>query len=271
MANLRLIYNNIADSASITASSTAAGFSVNNLKNTQKTSVHRSTDTTVTYTLTWTATQYINCVALPATNLKSGATIQVQLYSDLTSTVPLTDSGPQQACTGRTVTLYNKTSSPTYVDFGFGAATKTSIWFNQKYQAQKAVITITSDSAIDCSRIVCGTYWESSRQVNRGIELGFEDTSEITTTRSGNTYEDRKPITETMRFDLEYISDTDRQELQKLMRSWGSSALIYYCVFPDNTNPEVTQSYSIYGRSNSNSLQYQFHKYYNTSFEIRSW
>ena len=271
MPNLRLINNNIADYATITASNTASGFSVDNLKNTQKTSVHRSTTTTVSYTLTWGATQLINCVALPATNLKAGATIRVQLFTDLVSEIPLTDTGPQQACTGRVVTLYNKTTTPTYIDFGFGGATKTSIWFTQKYQAQKIVVTIISDTTIDCARIICGTYWESSRQVSNGIELGYEDLSEITTTRSGNTYEDRKPITETMKFDLQYISDTDRQELQKLMRSWGSSALIYYCVFPDNTNPEVTQSYSIYGRSNSNSLQYQFHKYYNTSLDIKGW
>jgi hypothetical protein len=271
MPNLRLIYNNLADSATIVASSTAAGFSVDNLKDTQKTSVHRSSDTTVTYTLSWSTAQTINCVALPATNLIAGGTIQVQLFSDLTSTIPLTDTGPRQACTGRTVTLYNKSSAPTYVDFGFGGATKTSIWFTQRYQAQKVVITVTSDRVVDCAKIICGAYWESSRQVNNGIELGYEDSSEITTTRSGNTYEDRKPITETMRFDLQYLSDTDRQELQKLMRSWGSSALIYYCVFPDNTNPELTQSFSIYGRSNSNSLQYQFHKFYNTSLDIKGW
>jgi hypothetical protein len=178
-----------------------------------------------------------------------------------------------QACTGRVTAIYNKTTLPTYVDFGFGGATKTSVWMPTTYQIKKLVVTLTSTSvtAIDCARIICGTYWQSTRQVNNGIQLGYEDLSEITTTRSGNTYEDRKPITETMQFDLEYLPDTDRKQLQTLMRSWGSSALIYYCVFPDNTNPEVTQSYSIYGRSNSNSLQYQFFSYYNTSLDIKGW
>jgi hypothetical protein len=35
MANLRIIYNNVADIATISASTTAAGFSVDNLKSTQ--------------------------------------------------------------------------------------------------------------------------------------------------------------------------------------------------------------------------------------------
>lgn len=271
--NLRVIYNNVADTATITASTTAQGFSVDSVKNTQKTSVHRSTGATVVYTLTWSTAQNINCIALPATNLQAGDLIKVQAYSEIADTATVYDTGELKACTGRVTTLYNKSSTPSYVDFGFGGATKTSVWLPSIYPVKKLVITLISSnvSTIDCARIICGTYWESSRQVNNGIQLGYEDLSEITTTRSGNTYEDRKPIIETMQFDLEYISDTDRQQLQKLMRSWGSSGLIYYCVFPDNTNPEVTQSYSIYGRSESNSLQYQFHKYYNTNLSIKGW
>jgi hypothetical protein len=273
MANLRIIYNNVADSATITASTTAVGFSIDNVKNTQKTSVHRSTLSTVTYTLIWTTAQNINCVALPATNLQSGDTIKVKVYTEAADATALYETTDLSACLGRVTTLYSKTTLPTYVDFGFGGASKTSVWLPTTYPVKKVVITLTSAtiSAIDCARIVCGTYWESSRQVNNGIQLGYEDSSEITTTRSGNTYEDRKPITESMQFDLEYLSDTDRQQLQKLMRSWGSSGLIYYCVFPDNTNAEITQSYSMYGRSESNTLQYQFHKYYNTNLNIKGW
>jgi len=272
MANLRVIYNNLADAAAIAADSTASGFSVDSLKNTQKTSVHRSTGATITYTLTWSTAQSISCVALPATNLQAGDTIKVLVYTETTGAA-LYESPILQACTGRVTALYNKTTLPTYVDFGFGGATKTSVWLPSTYQVKKVVITLTSTSVaqIDCARIICGTYWQSTRQVNNGIQLGYEDLSEITTTRSGNTYEDRKPISENMQFDLEYLPDTDRQQLQQLMRSWGSSALMYFCVFPDNTNPEITQSYSIYGRSNSNNLQYQFFSYYNTNLDIKGW
>lgn len=268
---LRLIYNNVADYATIEASSTATGFSVNNLKNTQKTSVHRSVGNTVTYTLTWSTSQQINAVALPATNMVDGSTIRLQLYTNLEDTNTIADTGTLQACKGRSIVLYNKSDTPSYVDFGFGAATKTSVWLPQVYPIKKLVITLAATTTIDCARIIAGTYWESSRQVNNGIELGYTDSSEITTTRSGNTYEDRKPISETMRFDLEYLSDTDRQQIQKLLRSWGSSGLVYFCVFPDNTNPEVTQSYSIYGRISNTTLQYQYYSLYNTSIEVNGW
>lgn len=272
MPNLRIIYNNVADTATIQANNTASGFSVDNLKNTQKTSVHRSSQNTVAYTLTWSTPQPISCVALPATNLVNGATIQVQGYAELSDTDPILTTANLQACKNRNIVL-NKVvqTTPSYLDFAFGGATKTSVWFTRSYNIKKLVITLSNAHFIDCARIVCGTYWESSRQASNGISLGFNDLSETVTTRSGNTYVDKKPILETMEFNLQYINDTDRQELLRIMRSWGTSGLVYLCVFPDNTNPEVTQSYSIYGRSQSNSIQYQLYSLYSANLNISSW
>lgn len=272
MSNLRIIYENLADSATITADTTSAGFSVLNLKNTQKTSVHRSTGNTVAYTLNWSTPQQLNAFALPATNLVAGATIRVQGYTDQTDASLVFDTGaPLPACKDRSIVIYGKTAQPSYVDFGFGGATKTSVWLSQIATVSRVLITVTNSFPIDCARLVVGKYWESSRQASRGIEVGFQDSSEISTTRSGNTYEDRKPIQETLRFDLEYISDLDRQQVQKIMRSWGSSGLLYVCLFPDNSNSETTQTYSIYGRNVVSSIQYQFYKLYGTSMDLTSW
>jgi len=271
MSNLRIIYKNIADTATITASTTATGFSVDNLKNTQKTSVHRSTENTVTYTLVWTTAQNIGAVALPATNLVAGATIRVQVYTELAEDTLIGDTGNLTACKDRVITLHGNVTTPSYVDFGFGGATKTSVWLSRTYSAKKVVITITNSSIIDCARIVCGAYWEGTRQASKGISVEFSDLSEVTVTRSGNTYVDRKPISESISLDLQYISDADRRTLISIMKSWGSNGLLYMCIFPDNTNPDVTQAYSVYGRSQSNSIQYEVYSLYNTSLTINSW
>jgi len=273
MANLRILYNNVADSATITASTTASGFAANNVQNAQKTSVHRSTGSTVTYTLTWATGQRINGIALPATNLQDVDGIEVKGY-DSNNTVIKTVTN--YACQGRNTLLQSGSTTPDYTQFSFGGATKTSIWFSDPLLAySKLEIKLTSASVgsgqIDCARIVCGEYWEPSRQVDKGIELGFTDQSEIITTRSGNTYVDRKPITETMNFQLQYLDETDRAEFMKIMRSWGSTGLVYVCVFPDNANPELTQAYSIYGRLQANALQYQFFNYYSSSVQLTSW
>lgn len=270
--NLRILYNNVADLATITASTTASGFAASNMQNAQKTSVHRSAGTIVTYTVTWTSDQAINGIALPATNLTGNDTIQVTLFNS--SAAVLTTLNSTTACLGRSTLLQSGATTTDYTQFAFGGATKTSIWFTTLYTTVRSLtITLTSStvSQIDCARIVCGQYWEPGRQVDKGIELGFTDQSDVITTRSGNTYVDRKPITETMNFQLQYLSDTDRAQFMKIMRAWGNSGLIYICVFPDNTNPELTQAYSIYGRNQSNTLQYQVYNFYSSSTQITSW
>jgi hypothetical protein len=278
MANLRILYNNVADLATITASTTASGFAASNMQNAQKTSVHRSTGNTVTYTLLWAGlgnSQRVNGIALPATNLNDNDIIQVKLYDDWRwpASGNLVVSSNTTACSGRSTLLQGGETTTNYTQFSFGGASKTSIWFPQVYTIHRIEITLTSTSVsqIDCSRIVCGEYWEPTRQVDRGIELGFTDQSEITTTRSGNTYVDRKPIVETMNFQLQYLVEADRTTFMRIMRSWGTTGLIYACVFPDNTNPELTQAYSIYGRNQTNALQYQFAGYYSSSVQLNSW
>jgi len=276
MANLRIIYNNVADSATISASTTASG-SAANMKNDQKTSAHRSSSTsTVTYTLTWSTAQAINCVALPATNLVDGDLITVKLYETSTTDAagPIAQLIDQPACAGRVMLLQKGNTTSTSADFGYGGATKTSIWFTQTYQAKALEITLTRSSLvqqIDCARIICGQYWETSRQVTKGIDVGIEDQSEVITTRSGNTYVDKKTISDTLSFNLDYINDVDRKTFLQLLRSWGKNGLIYVCLFPDNTNTEYTQAYSIYGRLQNTSLRYEYLGYYNTSIQLTSW
>lgn len=86
MPNLRIIYDNIADTATITATSTSGSLSTSNLKKDIKGLVHRSIGNSVTYTLVWASARTIGGVALPATNLSATATIEVRLYSNSAAT-----------------------------------------------------------------------------------------------------------------------------------------------------------------------------------------
>jgi hypothetical protein len=273
MANVRIIYNNIADTATITSTYTNpnANFAIDNVKNIKKTSFHRSLTGLITYTLNWSTDQTVSAVALPATNLVDGSNITVTLYNDAGSVI--STSGTVTAAKNRSVitsSYYNGTNFP-YI-----GATKTSVWFNTEYTGVRKVeislnYTDGGGGYIDCARIVCGTYWESGRQVSNGITLGLTDNSVITTSRAGDVYVDRRYVNETMQFQLQYLNDTDRRKLLQIMRTCGSSGLMYVCVFPDNTNPEVTQTYSIYGRAQDNNLEYAMFNLYNRSVTINSW
>ena len=260
---MRIIYDNaLYRCSTITASTTDSGFNVENLKNNYKSMVHRSSSHTVTYTLNWTTAETITGVALPATNLVDGSTISINGAAATT------------ACLGRTVKFTDGSTQPTYKHFAFGGATKTSFWFSSPITVTQLSIVLnlpTSSGKIDCSTIVCGKAWHSSRTASNGITIGTEDSSQVSLTRTGNTYIDRRFINETMNFNLQYINDDDRRELLHILRTWGTSGFIYVCVFPDNTNPELTQTYSIYGRNTNSQIEYAIHSLYNTSLNITGW
>jgi hypothetical protein len=278
---MRLIYNNVADTAtSISANNTVAG-AESNLKNNRKSSVHRA-GTSVTYTLTWTSAQKINAVALPATNLVAGSSIQVRLYTEAADTTPHTANAlPVAAAADRAIILPGNVLIPNYTHFSLGGATKTSVWFPSVTSSQttkRMEILLTNPNPIDCSRIVCGEYWQPKRQVSRGITLGVQDNSEVSNTRSGDVYINTTYTRESLNFELQYFDDADRKQLLDIFRTWGSNGFIYVCVFPDvdtltypQGNSELMQTYSIYGRNTDLSLQYDIYSIYTAQLSIESW
>ncbi len=102
MPNLRLIYDNVASSATLTASTTAGTLAASNMLTDVKSAVHRSTGTSVTYTLDWTSDQSVGGIALPATNLTSAALMRVKLYSSTTGLAGATVTG---STSGTTLTV----------------------------------------------------------------------------------------------------------------------------------------------------------------------
>lgn len=274
---MRIIYNNLADIATISVSPTPSLGNAANLQNNRKSSICRTSGTTV-YTLTWTTPQQINAVALPATNLLHASIIEVNFYSTSGSATPF-ETINDQAAFLRSPLLPGNITQPDYRYFSLGGATKTSVYSESINTATqktgKLTITLTNPGftggQIDCSRIVCGKYWEPIRQASTGITISTQDNSEISTTRSGDNYINTTYIKELMNFELKYINDTDRQRLLEIFRSWGTSSYVYVCVFPDNQNPELTQSYSIYGRNSDMSIQYDIYSFYTTNLSLESW
>ena len=143
MPNLRLIHDNAADRATSLAASTTAGALVAAyLQNDFKGQAHRSTGTSMSYTLTWTAGETVGAVALPATNLSASATIRVRLYSDTGGTTLIADSGTVNACPGLNLGLWNWSLPINGNAFAFGGASKSAVWFSAHYFARRCVIDL---------------------------------------------------------------------------------------------------------------------------------
>jgi hypothetical protein len=83
MPNLRIIYDNAADRAALTASTTAGSLGVANLQNNRKGRPWRATGTTARLGATWGAPERIGGVFLPFCNLSPTATMRVRASNEL--------------------------------------------------------------------------------------------------------------------------------------------------------------------------------------------
>nr|WP_314606570.1 hypothetical protein [uncultured Janthinobacterium sp.] len=86
MANLRIIYDNAADRAALTASTTAGTLGVANLQNNRKGRPWRATGTTARVAATWAAPERIGGVFLPFCNLSPAATMRVRVSNEPAAT-----------------------------------------------------------------------------------------------------------------------------------------------------------------------------------------
>lgn len=276
MANMRIIYDNKADSATIIASNTEATNKLiaSNMQNEYKGKVHRSASTTVYYDLTWTQAQNISGIGLPATNLSPSSTIRVRLYTLSGDTTPVADSGIISATGISATSLYNWANPLNVNSFAYGGATKTAVWFSQAYSVRWVRIDIvdTSNTAgyIDCSRIVCGTYWEPKYNVSNGISYTLGDTSQISRNDSGDLLSDRGFIYDQLNFDLSYIIESDKSKLLQLFKNAGTSKNIFISLFPES-NSSRESDHIIYGKRSVTDISTPYYGIYTHSMSIEGW
>lgn len=281
MANIRIIYDNAAERATITANSTAnGGLNASTLNTNTKSLAHRSGGTaggvlSVTYTLTWTTSEEINGIILPATNLSSNATIQVNANG--------VNQGSITACTNTPLNNYSGIKNVN--SFPYGGLSKSAFWLNSTVTCSTLSITLTDTGKtnitttgnaypdyIDCSRIICGKYWEPTIGASKdGLEFIIEDSTQTTRNDSGDLVSDRGTISERLNFNLNILTKSDKEQLIKIIRNVGSYKNIAISVIPSSTNTRDEQDYIIYGKRDSSSLGYLVHNYYSNSFSITGW
>lgn len=312
MANLRIIFSNVADQSTLTASTTAGSLSAGNLLKDNKLQVHRSVGTSVTYTLTWASSQQIGGVALPATNLTKTATIRVRLFSDTAGLNLVADSQVVQACPTSSVGLHSWGAPINVNAFAFGGASKAAVWFaSQPANIRRCEITLQDpDNAagyIDCSRVVCGPFWEAERNPSYGATLGVTDMTKSQRADSGDLLVVRGAQYETMSFDLADMSESARAQLAKIFRSAGAHRNLFFSAVPDypreapglseprplamsgqnvqqngadvgmqeqitvTQEASLEQDLMIYGRRSSAPFKFDFFNSFSTRVEIEGW
>lgn len=274
MANLRIIFDNAADRATVAASTTASGSSVQNVQNDYKTVAHRSNGPSVTYTLTWASAQSIGGLHLQG-NYTADATIRVRLYSDAAGTTLVADSGVQYACPGLDLGMWDWTQPLNANAFAFGGISKTSVWFPAHHSVRRAVIDVvdTNNPAgyIDTARIVAGGFWSPEYNAGYGVEVSSNDTSTSSRNDSGDLLATRGTKHDVLKFSLENMPETDRGRLMQLLRNVGTAKNFFISLVPDSTSPVRVQDYMVYGNRSNASLRWDWYNGFSNSIDLEGW
>jgi len=243
MANLRILYDNVFNSAVTTASSTSTNTSVSNLYLTKKSAIWRSTANTATLTMDWPSAVSLSCIILPFTNLTPSSTLRVRMYG--ASNNLLRDISN---ITGVTDTLATGGVS----SFSFGGGSYAVAWFTRTTTVRKLILDIVDTNnptgAIEISSVLAGEYWSPTYNTGFGITVGYEDTSVQERTESGDLLTETNYIYKTLSFDLEYMNNTDRDIMLSIIRRIGKRGSVFVSIFPEDTEAGKEAIYQIYGK-----------------------
>lgn len=231
------------------ATTTAAGFSVDNLKTDLKHSTWRSTSINQNnLVFSWTVPQEIGGVALAFTNLIKGAEIQVFLYAASGDAVPVFDSG--------VVEVKSTQPPPAGFDannlksFAYGGGCHFLIKTTPGAY-EKLAINITNkvgvDSFIEVSRVIAGQLHDFGACVGYNIGSGFEDGSSVARTDAGSVVVDRRPVSRVLDVPVIGLSNSDRIQIQNIVRRNGKHTPVFVSAFPQTSRDALKSDLHIYG------------------------
>jgi hypothetical protein len=276
MPNLRIIHDNAADRATtLAASSTAGAYAVSRVQNDYKGQWHRSTDTSVTYTLTWDDGEQIGGLGLPASNLSADATARVRLYSDVAGANLIADSGAVYACPGEELGLWNWSQPINGNAFAYGGLAKSAVWFEEQYFAKRCVIDLVDAlnpaGYIDCARLVLGPYWQPQNNHDYGFVITAVDTSEAQRNDAGDNLSDAGTAHDELTFDLKYMPEADRAELMRILRRVGTSRNIFVSLLPNFSSPVAEQDHMGYFKRDNEGVTGEFYRSYSNRWTLKGW
>jgi hypothetical protein len=251
MANIRILYENQAKRAnSLTASSEAGSNVAANLLDDIKTTIHRSTGTSATYALTWSAPVAFNMVALAFTNWTSMATIRARVYTLETDPNPAVDSGVVNACAYAPLGQFTWGLQPLGVNaFRFGGGSYGRVYFPST-SGRKLVIDIDDATNpagfIEQGCLITGHYWEPECNPAWGAEIGMKYSGQHEESDAGDIRTERRAKRRVLDLQMDWIkTPTDQLAMHEIMMQ-GLDAPLFISLFPEDANPVLEQRYQMY-------------------------
>lgn len=275
---LRVIYQNLADAATITASSTASGSTpATNMQKDVKSLVWRSVGTTASLTVNLAADSIVGGVALPFCNLTSTATIRVRGYSavDATGTL-LFDTTVIDACPYQPLGLWAWGSIPLGLNtYAYGGGTYGRAWLANDEQIScvslliELIDSFNTAGYIEASRLIIGAYWSPIYNTSFGLSTTTKDLSSHERSEAGDLVTNRGIRYNSMNFDLKWLTPSDRLEFSKITKGSGLPKPLFISLFPSDVDAAKEQAHQIYGKfSQLAGVSHPIFEMYSTTVDI---
>lgn len=251
MRNLRIIYDNAADRAVVSATPQVSTLGSENLLSDDKFRVCRSTGKTMTITATWPSSEPISGIALPFTNLSPTATIRARMYAANGTTVTF-DSGVVLACPAPARRLRGWTAAASASAYGYGGGSSARMWF-AKQQTTKLVIDISDTNNlqgyVESSRLIVGDYWEPKGVgAEAGASVSIQETSKHFRTDAGNTITDIGIRFKKQSVSMPSLEGNDRHFLWDILNGNGMATPIFISLYPESTDAAWEARHELYGK-----------------------
>ena len=262
MPNSIFLFDNLADAATLAASSTAGStMAVANLQDYQRTKFWRSGAGTSSYVNgTLAAVREVSHLGLVDLNLSTVGTIRVQFWTD---------------ALGGSVGVLDKTVSPTlYIEdertpsaygsglygagpYGIGAITQdqarniTIIPFGANITAAYWRVTFadTAGSYQQCGRLFLGKAVEFEQNLDHGWGAEAVDETVERYSLGKQRYYNAVDRRLRLRGSFKWLTEDERTRMTKRLINWGQHRPFIYSVFPESTNRGLVTT--VYGRLES--------------------
>lgn len=190
----------------------------------------------------------------------TGTIAVIAMLTETTGSITMT-------VTGQTGVTESTTSSFTGQTAGYGGGK----YIVKYYTLGSATtsFTVTFSSSVKVSRFIIGNYWSPKYNTNYGVQVGYDDATSFERLQSGDLYATLAPRNKTLQFDLQYMDESDKFYLFDIVKSVGKTKPIFVSVFPEDSDQQKEQMYSIYGRlTTPPNISYVMYSMYSSSLQL---
>lgn len=258
--NIRIVFDNAADRATIAASSQAGQLVAANLKTNLKSHVWRGLTPRESLVVSWDRPEPVGVVVLAFNNMTAQGTIRLKGYTRNSDLFPEVDIGPVLAAPPAGLgqfgwgmplgsNFYERGGASL---FAYGYGSYAVLWVPQGRALRKLEIVLTDldnpDGYIEAGRLIVGPYWSPEYNFDFNHQIVPVDSTQNRRTEAGDLRGELSPKWRKINFSLSNMDAEDRAAMLRILRRHGTSRPVFISLFPENADPVLEQAYSLWGK-----------------------